>query len=160
MDPCLKCVYERSYCFEDLLLLGKCIFGGFLSLFNWFWLSIFFKWYADLKCYSIFTMVFTFVQLITLAFVRDDCYVSSPNFGQIPDGILHLCTLFGGGPVAAYAIVFYKHRDKDSFYQKTFLDACCCSLLTTNLIGLCILVVFFGFHDTCGAIQSWMTISQ
>jgi len=147
-------LYERSYPFEDLMLLGKCIFAGFFTLFNWVWISLFFMVFADRKCNSWFNLTFSFIQLLTLSMVRHDSSVASFNFEKIPDHYLHICTLFGGGPVAAFAIIFFKHRDGDKEYQRTFITACFYSVLTILLYGFFLCTSTHGFNETISRFKS------
>ena len=145
------------------MLLGKCIFAGFFSLFVWVWISLVFASFVDKKCNCWFNLTFTLIQPLTLSLVRSDSSIDNSRIEKISNRYFYICTLFGGGPVAAFAIIFFKHRDGDKEYQRKFIIACFYSALTTLMFGFFLSTSTNGLDATLlrfDGRQQWKCLTQ
>ena len=121
---------ERSYYFDDVMLLARCIFAGLFSLFNWLGIVCFLACFSDKRTVSIFMVCFFFIQLGTLTMILYDLAVADLFSEHIPNFNLYLCTFLGGGPASTSSIIFFEHRADDANYLHHCFKVCLFSAFT------------------------------
>jgi len=126
----------------NILLFGKCIGYGFANLIAWI-ISI---WYLLISehCQSaliigLYTLV---VQTITFKLYYDDHIACIFGKNQrIPEDLLHLFTLLGGGPAGTLAMLLLSHKVQNSGFQKEFM--------LMSLLSLLVIIFVSLFGDKC-----------
>ena len=132
-------------CENDMLQFGKCIGYGFLTLLAWvgtiWYLSSIGSMSASvLAFYALVVQVFTFK-----CYYDDHVAFTLGKSKRVPEDLMHLATLLGGGAAGAVAMLILHHKTQNSFFQTDYTYMCMTSLCIIIFIGIfcdpCVLIV-------------------